>query len=181
MLVCPDPCRHQTQADQAVRHQGRPDPRLRARGGRVPRLLPPDGPGPRRRAQQTALKVAHVCDLFLSHAEKHNEPKTFARYRKYLQSFCDLFGTLGALDVKPLHVTRWLDAHPRWTTSHRCAVVCVKRAYNECEAEGILTSNPLKKVRKPPAVRRERILTPDEWKHFFAAVRDSCRLKRHSM
>jgi hypothetical protein len=29
------------------------------------------------------LKVAQVCDLFLSHAERHNEPKTFTWYQKF--------------------------------------------------------------------------------------------------
>jgi hypothetical protein len=31
-----------------------------------------------------------------------------------LQDFCDLYGTLLAPDLKPLHVSRWLDSHPDW-------------------------------------------------------------------
>lgn len=142
-----------------------------------------------------ALKVCQVCDLFLvainpyageapqTQPKKNDEQpplkpsashdvRTYWWYRKYLQSFCDFFGTLGALAVKPFHVSRWLDAHPKWTTSRRCAVICVKRAYNWCEAEGILTTNPMKKVKKPAAVRRERIITPEEWSQLFAAIRD---------
>jgi integrase len=122
--------------------------------------------------EPSSLKVASVCDLFLCHAEKHNEPRTFEWYKKYLQSFCESFGSLGALDVKPLHVTRWLDAHPGWKSSRRCAVVCVKRAYNWAESEGLLTGNPLKRVKKPAPVRRERVLTTDEWQQLFAAVKD---------
>jgi integrase len=122
--------------------------------------------------EPAALKVCHVCDLFLVHAEKHNEPKTFAWYKKYLQAFNDLFGTLGCLEVKPIHVTRWLEAHPKWTTSGRCAVIALKRAYNWCEEQGLIPSNPLKKVRKPPAVRRDRILTPAERQEIFDAIRD---------
>ncbi len=122
--------------------------------------------------EPTSLKVAHVCDLFLSHSERHNEPRTYEWYRKFLQSFCDQWGSLGALDVKPLHVTRWLDAHPKWTTARRCAVICVKRAYNWAEAEGVLTGNPLKRVKKPAPVRRERVLTPEERTRVFAAILD---------
>ena len=44
-----------------------------------------------------ALHVANVCDLFLSHAEKHNQPRTFAWYKKYLQSFCESCGRVGSL------------------------------------------------------------------------------------
>jgi len=118
------------------------------------------------------LKVAQVCDLFLSHAEKHNDPRTFTWYKKFLQSCCDFFGTLGALDVKPFHVSRWLDAHPKWTTARRCAVICIKRAYNWAEGEGILTSNPMKRVKKPSPVRRDRILTHEERQELFAAIKD---------
>lgn len=122
--------------------------------------------------EASRLKVAQVCDLFLTHSERHNEPRTFEWYKKYLQSFCDLYGALAALDVKPFHVTRWLDAHPKWAAGRRCAVVCVKRAYNWCESEGILPANPTKKVKKPPAVRRERILTAAERAELLGAIRD---------
>jgi hypothetical protein len=54
--------------------------------------------------EASRLAVAHVCDLFLSHAEKHNDPKTFTWYKKFLQSFCELWGELPALAVKPVHV-----------------------------------------------------------------------------
>ena len=123
--------------------------------------------------EPTALKVCDVCDQFLSHAEKHNNAKTFAWYKKYLQSFNDLFGTLGALDVKPIHVTRWLDAHPKWKGSRRCAVIALKRAYNWCEEQELITKNPVKKVKKPKAVRRERILTQEERIEILQAIKDA--------
>jgi len=140
------------------------------------------------------LKVANVCDLFLAavcpyetapkkqpkasdpqlplKANTTYEVKTYWWYRKFLQSFCDLLGGIPALDIKPLHVTAWLDAHPKWTTGRRCAVICVKRAYNWAEGEGILNANPMKKVKKPSPVRRERVLTEEEWRQINATVRD---------
>ena len=57
------------------------------------------------------LKVCVVCDLFLDWSEKHHKPDTFRGYRDFLQDFCELFGTFLAKDLKPLHVTRWLDSH----------------------------------------------------------------------
>jgi integrase len=145
--------------------------------------------------EPSALKVAQVCDLFLGaicpYADEPptKQPKpheiqpplkpnaayderTYWWYRKYLQSFCDLFGSIGALSVKPFHVSRWLDAHPKWTTSRRCAVICVKRAYNWAEAEGVLQTNPMKRVKKPAAVRRERILSPEERQQVLSAIKD---------
>jgi integrase len=133
------------------------------------RLLAQD---PAHQPDQARLKVANICDLFLLHSEKQNESKTFRWYQKFLQSFCEACGTIGALDVKPFNVTGWLDAHPGWKTSRRCAVICIKRAYNWAEEEGIIDANPLKKVRKPPSVKRERILTPAERQEILHAIKD---------
>src|ERR1700677_5085965 len=122
--------------------------------------------------EPTTLKVCHVSDMFLNHAEKHNDHDTYIWYKKYLQSFNDLFGKVGALDVKPIHVTRWLDSHPGWKGSRRCAVIALKRAYNFCEEQGLIPTNPVKRVRKPTAVRRERILTAEERQEIFQAIKD---------
>jgi integrase len=48
----------------------------------------------------------------------------------------------------------------------------VKRAFTWATGEGILKENPLRGLKKPPANRRERILTPEEWEELFAAVVD---------
>jgi integrase len=142
-----------------------------------------------------SLTVARVFDLFLSTVcpyegsppekqpkakdprppLKPNPPcevRTYWWYRSYLQSFCDDYGRLPALKVKPLHVSRWLDSHPKWTSSRRCAVVALKRAYNWANDEGLLESNPLKKVRRPQARRRERIPTGAERQQILAAIKD---------
>src|SRR5262249_15823841 len=55
------------------------------------------------------IKVSQVCDLFLNWSQKHHKPDTYNWYRYFLQSFSDKFGQL-ARDLKPLHVTRWLNA-----------------------------------------------------------------------
>ena len=50
-----------------------------------------------------------------------------------------MHGGLRALDVKPFHVTRWLDRHPGWGDgSRRCAITAVKRAFNWAVSEGLL-------------------------------------------
>jgi integrase len=48
----------------------------------------------------------------------------------------------------------------------------VKRAFNWATSEGLLKENPLRGLKKPPASRRERILTAEEWEQLFAAVVD---------
>jgi integrase len=77
-----------------------------------------------------------------------------------------------AQDLKPLHVSRWLDSHPGWKGSRRCAVIAIKRAFNWAEGEGLLAVNPLRKVKKPPQTYRERILSREERQEVMAAIRD---------
>ena len=76
------------------------------------------------------VKVCQVCDLFLCWSEKHHRPGTYGWYLHFLQNFCDLFGALPAAELKPLHVTRWLDSRASWKGGRRNAVICVKRAFN---------------------------------------------------
>jgi integrase len=118
------------------------------------------------------IRTVQVCDLFLDHAERHNEPATFRWYQHFLQSFCDLHGRVPAKDLKPIHVTRWLDAHPDWDGGRRNAVIAVKRAFNWADRQGVLSPNPLRNVEKPPARRRTRILTDHERAEILAAIKD---------
>jgi hypothetical protein len=86
--------------------------------------------------------------------------RTYWWYREYLQSFCDAVGKLPFAELKPFHVNRWLDNHPDWKAG-RCADIAVKRVFNWAYGEGLIDRNPLRKLRKPAAKARERVLTPE--------------------
>jgi integrase len=120
---------------------------------------------------RTALARA-VCDQFLVAAEKAVAGGTFEWYRKYLQSFCDLHGSVRAADLRPLHLTAWLDAHPGWKASRRHAIIAVKRCFKWAEEEGVVDRSPFRGVKKPPVGRRERVLTPAEKREVLGAIRD---------
>lgn len=118
------------------------------------------------------LTVAQISDLFVEWSGSHHAVETRDWYHTYLQSFCDSCGGLSVQDLKPFHVTRWL-ADKAWgsTTQHQ-AISCVKRALNWAVDEGLLTDNPLKRVRKPPMQRRERIIDETEHQTILSAVKD---------
>jgi integrase len=157
-----------------------PAPRKRKRGDPPPR--PPKAieqayhrlmaSAERKLPQADTVRVATVCDLFLDFSEKHHAEGTYRGYKEYLQDFCELYGTLLAKDLKPLHVTRWLDSHPGWKGSRRNAVIAVKRAFNWADAEGVLQPNPVKAVKKPPQRHRDRVLTPEERDEILRAISD---------
>ena len=147
-----------------------PQPRKRKRGDPAPRppveiekayhRLMASSAGKLPEAEK--LHVATVCDLFLDFSQKHHTPDTYRSYQDFLQDFCTTYGMLLAADLKPLHVSRWLDSHPGWNGARRNAVVAVKRVFNWAELEGLLDFNPIKKVVKPPQRHRDRVLSSAE-------------------
>lgn len=123
------------------------------------RLMAGETPAPSR-AKDT--RVVAVLDLFLDHAQRHNKPATYAWYRHFLQSFSDAYGSLKVEDLRPFHVTRWVDSHPAWKGGKWAAVTAVKRAFNWAADEGLIDANPVKKVKKPAVRARDRFLTQEE-------------------
>ncbi|HEX3146742.1 MAG TPA: hypothetical protein VHR66_01495 [Gemmataceae bacterium] len=117
-----------------------------------------------------ALTVASVCDLFLDHSKTHHKTETYQFYRSYLQDFCNTHGRRMAVDLKPFHVSHWLDSHPSWKGSRANAVAAIKRAFAWAVTEGLLDRNPIQGVKKPPYGRRERILTKVERDAVLAAM-----------
>jgi integrase len=124
------------------------------------------------KADPRTILARAVCDLFLIAAEKTVEAGTFQWYKKYLQSFCDLHGPVRAADLRPLHLTAWLDAHPGWKASRRHAVIAIKRCFKWAEEEGVVDKSPFRGVKKPPVGRRDRILSADEKKEILETIRD---------
>jgi len=118
------------------------------------------------------ILVATVCDLFLDHSQKHHSIDTYKNYRHFLQSFIDNFGRNLAVEVKPFHVTKWLDEHPRWIGGRRHAVIAVKRAFSWADQQGILSPSPVRTLKAERVKRRTRVLTKSEIDEILSAIRD---------
>ena len=124
-------------------------------------------------AESHNATTAALFEAFLDWSHRNNESSTYDSYRAYLQSFIDIHGAAAVRDLKPFHVTRWLDRHDGWGQStRRGAITAVKRALNWATDEGLIPANPLKQVKKPPVRRRDKVLSPEEQKAIAAAPRD---------
>ncbi|QDU62915.1 hypothetical protein Pan216_37890 [Planctomycetes bacterium Pan216] len=65
--------------------------------------------------QGSSASVAAVCDTFLDWCSKRRRPKTYEWYRHSLQDLAEFLGRMHVVDVKPFHITRWIDRHS-WNT-----------------------------------------------------------------
>ena len=118
------------------------------------------------------LVVATLCDLFLEYSQAHHSPSSYANYKHFLQAFCKNFGRLNASEIKPFHVTRWVDGKKKWNGAKRHAIIAVKRVFSWAEQQGLIATNQLRPIKAPRAKTRDRVLTADERKLIFGAIRD---------
>jgi integrase len=157
--------------------EGAPPPKKSATGWNVPssildafyKLMATD---PANLPKPDKLQVRVLCDLFLEHSKTNHANDTYVNYKHFLQSFCDSYGTMLAADIKPFHVSRWLDAHPKWNGGRRHGIIAVRSAFSWADKEGVLSPTPLRKLKAERANRRTRILTPAEVGEITGAIRD---------
>jgi integrase len=118
-------------------------------------------------AAPTGLTVAELFEKFLDWCHKHRAERTYRDHRERIQAFLNGSpgtGTLPAEALRPFHVIEWVDQHPSWGAAfRRNAIVAIQRPYNWAEELGYIAASPVKRIKKPPVGRRERIVTPAEW------------------
>src|SRR5262249_13120211 len=95
---------------------------------------------------------------------------------EFIQSLIDhLKGNalLPAPDLRPFHVSEWVDAHPKWgPTRRRNALIHVQRPYNWAHKLGYISQNPIRHLEKPRAERRDNHVTPEDYALLLSHVRE---------
>lgn len=108
------------------------------------------------------LNVASLCDAFLDWNSRHSSAKTYAWYKHLLQLFCNEHDLLKVLDLKPFHVTRWIDSHDWSQSTRRAAITAIKRTLNWAADEGYVPSNPLRGLKRPACGKRTVMITDEQ-------------------
>lgn len=110
-----------------------------------------------------SARVADVIEAFLAWSKIHRSAETNRNYIWYGEKFAEAAGYLLASELKPIHVTRFVDKHGWTETTERNARRSVYRAFSWAKEEGIIVENPLKGMKCPKARTRERALTSEEY------------------
>lgn len=69
--------------------------------------------------ESAEANVASICDAFLQWSERNQAPETYRGYFFYVQSFCEATGYLPVRDLRPFHVTRWIESKRSWQCTTR--------------------------------------------------------------
>lgn len=122
--------------------------------------------------------VVAVIDLFLDWTEKHRASLTYDWYKKHLQSFVSHLKpkTLTVDKLKPHHIDAWIDTQQWGDSYRRGAMTAVDRALNWAEKKGHIDRNPIRrKLDKPAAGRRERVISHEEYETILKHVKGNFR------
>ncbi len=108
--------------------------------------------------------VAAILDDFLGWTQENRAAKTYKGYKDFIESFCKLYPTLRAAELKTSHVTTWLNGQKGWnSTTKRGAITALQRGFNWATKNRGLDRNPIRGMEKPEAKRRTATITPKEF------------------
>jgi integrase len=123
-----------------------------------------------------ATPLRLIVRKYLAWCGKHRAPRTVEWYQDHLDGFLTHLGNeafMPMTDLKPYHVVEWVDSHQNWgDTYKRGGIVAVQRAMNWAEELGYIAASPVKKVKKPPARRRDNPMTPEDFLAILAHMRE---------
>jgi integrase len=119
------------------------------------------------------VRIVDLCEAFLDFSSRNHAPDTYRNHRFYIQSFCESAGQTELLKLKPFHVTRWIESKKWNETSRYNGRRFVFRVLSWSEGEGLISHNPLKRMKRPKPKLRRRSLTDEEYTVLFRAT-DSC-------
>jgi integrase len=118
--------------------------------------------------------LSFIFGKYLDWCRRHRAPRSVEWYQGHLDGFLKHLGDqarMPATDLKPFHVIEWVDSHETWgDTYRRGAIVAVQRALNWAEEMGYVAASPVKRVKKPPAGRRDNPMTPDDFQALLARL-----------
>jgi site-specific recombinase XerD len=117
--------------------------------------------------EAASARVADVIEAFLAWTKIHRSEETNRNYLWFGQAFSEHSGYLPVAELKPIHVTRWVDGKGWNQTTQRNARRSIHRAFSWACEEGILARNPLQGMKCPRAMTRTRFMTDAEFRSLM--------------
>ena len=126
--------------------------------------------------ESSDARVADLVESFLAFAHKRMADDTYRNYRFYAQKFAEACGKLAVSELKPFHVTRWIDTRNWNETTERNGRRVAHRVFSWAKEEGLIHANPLDGMKSPAAKTRTRALTSAEFRCILGAAHGPLRI-----
>lgn len=122
------------------------------------------------------LSFKDLSTKYLDWCRKHKSARTHQWYEGHIDNFLAYLKDESGISfsrMKPFHVVEWVDSRETWgDTYKRGAIVAIQRVFNWAEELGYIDGNPLKRIKKPPASRRDNPMTPEDYERILATLRE---------
>lgn len=116
--------------------------------------------------------VAELCEQYMDWLEKNRASRTYDWYKERVERFLKVEPTIRVSEITPHHIQRWLDKQD-WSDGYKRGVVtALKRIFNWGVKQGLLASNPIQGLEKPPESHRETPVTEEEYEFVLEHTTD---------
>jgi integrase len=122
------------------------------------------------------LRVVDVIEAFLAWAKIHRSAESMRNFTWYGQKFAEQFGYLAVAELRPIHLTQFVDKHAWGQTTERNAKRSIYRAFSWADDEGLIASDPLKGMKCPGALARQRAMTDSEFRSLLRGSRGEFKI-----
>ena len=119
--------------------------------------------------------IAICFDQFLTWTKQHRAAASYDSYKRFIESFCQMFPNLTPEDLSVRNITEWLNKHPQWgATTQANAITALQRAMSwSCSNLGI-KHNPLRGMIKPSRQSHAEAITPEQFDEILSNVKGKC-------
>lgn len=118
--------------------------------------------------------IAEILDAFLDWCKLNRAERTYEWYLRFCQQFLDFIPKgLKIEELKNHHMQRWLDSHTTWAPGNKHnACRAIQTALNWAVRLDYIEKSPIKYFDKPPAGKRDRVVTDEEFKALLESTKD---------
>jgi len=124
-----------------------------------------------RHPESPDARTADLVEAFLRHSRIHYAPDTYRIHKYYCQLFAEACGQVQVRELRPYHVSKWVDKKAEAGEWNESTVFNAKRiAFRVCNwgvEEGLLAENPLKGMKRPKPSPRQRAMTEEEFELLY--------------
>jgi integrase len=120
------------------------------------------------------ITFKELANKYLAWCANHRAPRSLEWYEGHINGFLKFLGdnaNMPASDLKPYHIVEWIDSHTNWGDTYRGgAIISIKRIYNWADELGYMETNPIKKLKKPQAKRRDNHMKPEDYDNILSKL-----------
>jgi len=102
-----------------------------------------------------AHTVPSLANTYLKDVKERLAPATWELYQKHLEGLCNHVGKIKMIDLRPFHVTEWLNGKTGWARNRRALAIRIIKIWSRwCKTAGYIDRDPIADLKGTTITRR---------------------------